>query len=114
MSYGRAVQLRASKGSYGAGHRLRLALIGPSLIYIGATLLVWWHPYARRSLTSMVVGATMSATATIEAVTTIVALALFAIRPDLRTRSNAFAMAFGCGVALLFWLPCLQASRGAQ
>ena len=114
MSYGRAVQLRGSNGSYTAGHRLRLFLVGPSLIYIGATVLVWWHPYARRSLTSMAVGVTMSTTAAIEAVTTIVALALFALRHDLRTRNNAFAMAFGCGVVLLFWLPYLQASWGTR
>ena len=110
MSYGRAEQLRGKKGSFAAGRRLRLFLVGPSLVYIGATLLVWWHPYARRSLTSMAVGASMSMTATIEAVTTTVALALFAIRPELRTRDNGFAMAFGCGVALMFWLPYLEAS----
>ena len=110
MSDGGATQLRGRGGDDAAGRRLRILLTVPSLIYIGATLLVWWHPYARRSLTSMAVGAAMSTGALIEAMLTVVALALFALRPDLRTRNNAFAMALGCGVALSFWLPYFQGS----
>ena len=110
MSDGGATQLRWRRGADVAGHRLRILLTVPSLIYIGATLLVWWHPYARRSLTSMAVGAAMSTGAMIEAMITVVALALFALRPDLRTRNNAFAMALGGGVALSFWFPYFQGS----
>ena len=110
MSDGGATQLRWRSGAHAAGHRLRILLTVPSLIYIGAALLVWWHPYARRSLTSMAVGAAMSTGAMIEAVITVVALALFAFRPELRTRNNALALTLGCGVALSFWLPYFQGS----
>ena len=99
---------RASTRTDVAGRRLRVLLVGPSLIYLTATLLVWWHPYARRSGTSMAVGAAMSIGASTEAMITAVAIFLLVFRCDLRTRSNYIALTLGCVVALSFWMPALE------
>lgn len=52
----------------------------------------------------MALGATVSISAWLEALVTVVALFLLVFRRDLRTRSNCIALTLGCVVALSSWM----------
>lgn len=103
MTNGASVQIGEGRRGAAQGATLRRWLVVPALAFIGAEILVAFHPYARRSLASMAVGAALVLSAGIETAVVVMAAALLAFRARLRTWQNAVALALGLVVVLRFW-----------